>query len=227
MMDIKKTLTSQVEDILFQRIIIEQLYAPGDKLPNEIKLSEELGVSRTTLREAVRSLISQGVLEIRRGTGTFISQDAELYNKDFDFKSLERIKIRMKDLYEMRLIFEPEAVYKASNRATEDEIAEIIRLGIYEKSVVQKVEERIEADQKFHQAIVRASHNEFMIKFFPMINKAIEVAVKSYPDKESLAKTTLQDHALIMDFLKTRDAEGAKCAMTIHLHHTIQQLDIK
>jgi DNA-binding FadR family transcriptional regulator len=222
----KKTLSSQIEEALYQKIIIEQIYAPGEKLPNETILSEELGISRTTLREAVRSLVSQGILEIRRGKGTYITENAEIYNKDYNFKSMERLKISLKDLFEMRLIFEPEAVYYACKRATDEEIEKIIELGLYEEELIRKGDERTKADQKFHQAIGKATHNGFMIKFLPIIDEAIEVAIKTYPQKELLSEITLQDHALIMDFLKERDAECAKSAMTIHIRHAMQKLNI-
>lgn len=56
-------------------IVVEKKYLPGDKLPNEIELSKELGVSRITLREAIRILVTRHVLEIKRGKGTFVRED--------------------------------------------------------------------------------------------------------------------------------------------------------
>ena len=225
-MESKKTLSSQIEDILYQKIIIEQVYALGEKLPNENTLSEELGVCRTTLREAIRSLVSQGFLEIRRGKGTFITGNVDILGKDYNFKSMERLKASLQDLFEMRLIFEPEAVFYACKRATDEEIKLIIELGLYEEELIRNGEEITKADQKFHQAIGKATHNEYMIKFLPIINEAIEVTINTSPQKENLLRITLQDHALIMDFLKERDAEAAKCAMTMHMRHVMRQIDI-
>ena len=75
MAEIRKTkLSEQTADRLYEMIVDEQLYAPGSKLPNENELSEALKVSRTTLREAISFLVAQGVLEIRRGKGTFVSE---------------------------------------------------------------------------------------------------------------------------------------------------------
>lgn len=223
----KKTLTSKIEDTLYEQIVVEQIYAPGEKLPNENTLSEELSISRTTLREAIRSLVSQGILEIRRGKGTFVCEDVGEINKTFDFKSIERTKLRLKDLYEIRLIFEPAAAYYACRRATPEEIDEIIHLGLAEEYLIRKEADQTRADQKFHQAIAKATHNEFMSKLLPIITNAIDIALKSNLDrKEILAETTLQDHALIMDFIKVRDAEGARCAMIAHMRHTMRELDI-
>lgn len=226
-MKAKQTLSSKIEDTLYEQIVVEQLYAPGEKLPNENTLSEELSVSRTTLREAIRSLVSQGVLEIRRGKGTYVCEDVDEFNKTFDFKSMERTRLRLKDLYEIRLIFEPAAAYYACKRATQEEIDQIIRLGLDEEDLIRQEIDQTKADQKFHQAIAKATHNEFIGKLLPLINNAIDIALKSNPHrKEILAETTLQDHALIMDFIKVRDAEGARSAMTAHMRHTMRELDI-
>ena len=72
----KKNLSQQTADRLYTMIAVERCFAPGDKLPNELEWSASLGVSRTTLREAVRTLCARGVLEVRRGKGTFVSRRA-------------------------------------------------------------------------------------------------------------------------------------------------------
>lgn len=71
----KVKLSEQTSDRLYEMIVDEHRYEPGSKLPNENELSEALRVSRTTLREAISFLVAQGVLEIRRGKGTFVAED--------------------------------------------------------------------------------------------------------------------------------------------------------
>ena len=68
-------LSEKTADRLYEMIVEEQCYRPGNKLPNENELSEALQVSRTTLREAISFLVAQGVLEIRRGKGTFVAEE--------------------------------------------------------------------------------------------------------------------------------------------------------
>lgn len=129
-----KMLSQSIADTLLSMITIEKRFAMGDKLPNENELSAELKISRTTLREAVRILVAYGVLEIQRGKGTFVTKTA-LEQKP-DLGQLSDIKVNAKDLYEMRLIFEPEAVYLATIRGTDAEIKRILEYG-------QKVEQEI------------------------------------------------------------------------------------
>ena len=121
----KAKLSEQTSDRLYEMIVDEHRYAPGSKLPNENELSEELQVSRTTLREAISFLVAQGVLEIRRGKGTFVS--AALPSEGLDLTGLAgmRSRVRARDLFEMRLIFEPATAALACQRATDEELEQI------------------------------------------------------------------------------------------------------
>src|SRR5699024_6281091 len=128
----------------------------------------QLQVSRTTLREAIRILVAHGVIETKRGLGTFVREDFNV-NDTASLKKLVDEEINLQDLYEMRLIFEPEAAYYATLRATEQEIE---RIEAYGKVIEQKIrnsEDRTEAEQNFHKAIANATQNEFMDKLMPVI----------------------------------------------------------
>ena len=98
-----KMLSQSVADNILSMITIEKRFSVGDKLPNELDLSEELNVSRTTLREAIRILVAYDILEIQRGKGTFVTENA--LKQPQDLAPLSDIKVNAKDLYEMRLIF--------------------------------------------------------------------------------------------------------------------------
>ena len=124
----QKRLSDSVADDILSMITIEKKFMPGEKLPNENELSEELKISRTTLREAIRILATNGILEIQRGKGTFVKKDFKGDNIE-EISSLSKIKANAKDLYEMRLIFEPEAAYLAVQRASDAEIKRILSLG--------------------------------------------------------------------------------------------------
>ena len=100
----KKSLAQQTAERLYGQIVVEKALAPGEKLPNEVELSAALGVSRATLREAIRTLSAEGVLEVRRGKGTFVSERVEEID-DFGFSGLERVKGQLRDLFELRAMF--------------------------------------------------------------------------------------------------------------------------
>ena len=93
----KKRLSEQTAEDILDMITTEKRYLPGDKLPNENDLSVELNVSRTTLREAIRILITHKVLEIKRGKGTYATYNNDL-NENFNLDQIINAKINLKDL---------------------------------------------------------------------------------------------------------------------------------
>jgi len=220
------SLRQQTTDRLYTMIVVEQHLTPGGKLPNELLLSQDLGVSRTTLREAIRTLTAQGVLEVRRGKGTFVSERINEIN-DFGFSGLQHVRGQLRDLFELRQVFEPAAARLACQRATEEELREILTLGQGVEDCIQTGRNRTEADWAFHAAIVRATHNEFMTRLLPVIHQAVSGAVVAGGNEARLAKDTLQDHGMLMDFFRKRDAVGAEHAMAIHMLHSIDTLELE
>ena len=182
----KKSLAQQTAERLYGQIVVEKALAPGEKLPNEMELSAALGVSRATLREAIRTLSAEGVLEVRRGKGTFVSERVEEID-DFGFSGLERVKGQLRD----------------------------------------PGRDRTAADRAFHAAIVRAAHNEFLMRLLPLIDQAVAAALTAGEHQEQLAEDTLRDHALLMEFFQRRDAEGAEHAMAIHMRHSMDVMGLK
>ena len=141
----QKRLSDQIADDIMTLIAIEKRFGPGDKLPNENELSEKLNISRTTLREAIRILVTNGVLEIKRGRGTFVREDFDVSKTLQSLNQISEARIGARDLYEMRLIFEPEAAYYATIRATDTELERILDFGkqIEEKIILVKIELRL------------------------------------------------------------------------------------
>ncbi len=214
------------EDILAM-ITIEKRFLPGEQLPNEIDLSAELNISRTTLREAIRILVTNGVLEIQRGKGTFVKKDMDIHHNMESLHQLTNARIDAKDLYEIRLIFEPEAAYYATLRASD---AELNRILMYGKAIEQKInqgKDRTDVEQKFHKEIAKATHNDFIDKLMPIIFQAIDKGVKLSHKNELVVKDTINDHQMIMEFMETRNPEGARSAMKIHILHAMRDLGIE
>ncbi|OOM75352.1 putative L-lactate dehydrogenase operon regulatory protein [Clostridium puniceum] len=221
----EKSLSERVADDIFAMITIDKRFVIGDKLPNENELSSELKISRTTLREAIRILIAHNILEIKRGKGTYIKA-IHNFNENLKLEELSTTKLNARDLYEMRLIFEPQTAYYAAKRATDKELERILYYGRLEEEKILNNEDRTEVEQAFHKSIAKATHNEFMNKLMPILYKAIDKGVILSDENEHIIQDTLNDHRMIMDFLSNRDAEGAKTAMKIHILHAMRGLDI-
>lgn len=225
-MEQKSRLSDRTADSILSMITVEKRFLPGDKLPNENILSEELKVSRTTLREAIRILATGGILEIRRGRGTFVREDLQINNPK-ELVPLTSAKVKARDLYEMRLIFEPEAAYYAALRATDKEIERIVSLGAEVEQRILEGADRTEVEQAFHKSIAKATHNEFMNQLMPVIYEGINKGVRLSKICEGAVQATLVDHKMLVDFLKVRNAEGARNAMRIHILHAMDQLPLE
>jgi DNA-binding FadR family transcriptional regulator len=221
-----KSLAENVADDILSMITIDKKFEKGDKLPNENELSAELKVSRTTLREAIRILVAHNVLEIRRGKGTYVKDNSEL-DEELQLKELSNFQLDIKDLYEMRLIFEPQCAYYAAKRATDKELERILYYGRLEEEMILKKEDRTEVEQAFHKSIAKATHNEFMNRLMPILYRAIDKGVHLSDKNEEIVQTTLNDHRMIMEFLSKRDAQGAQTAMKLHIIHAMRGFDIK
>ena len=206
-----KMLSQSIADNILSMITIEKRFSVGDKLPNELELSEELNVSRTTLREAIRILVAYDILEIRRGKGTYVAEKA--LEQPQDLEQLSSVKVNAKDLYEMRLIFEPEAAYLAAIRGTDAEIKRIADYGKRIENEIKSGKDRTKDEHAFHKAIAQATHNEFMNKLMPILYQAISKGVVLSVQSEKAINDTIGDHRMIMEFLEQRNAEGAKNAM--------------
>ena len=222
----RQNLSQQAAQRLYNEIVVERRLRPEEKLPNEVELAQRLGVSRATLREAIRDLTVQGVLEVRRGRGTFVSQGAGEIG-DFGFSALERVRGQLRDLFELRSIFEPQAAALACRRATREELEDILAKGRQVEERIRAGKDRTQADQAFHTAIVRSTHNEFMARLLPMIHQAVSAAVESGERGEQLAEDTLRDHALLLEFLAKRDAVGAQHAMAIHMRRSMDVMGLE
>lgn len=221
----EESLAKRTSDKLRDLILAEHVYKFGDKLPNENILSEKLNVSRTTLREAVHILISEGLLNVQRGKGTFVVEQWERHtDSGVDLQELSSKKVTLRDLYETRMIFEPEAAALACQRASDAEIEQIIKLGEQCQKHLKNSytgKQRIESEIAFHGALIRASHNEFIGQFLPVLTATIEKTFDLNHNLHIIAKEAYEDHAMIMKFLQQRNPEAIRCAIKIHLNNAI------
>lgn len=204
---------------IIEMIEKENLFTVGDKLPNENDFAAQLGVSRSTLREAIKILTTNGILEIKRGKGTFVTS-----NTIISSDNLNDIASGLDDLFEMRLMFEPDCAYLAAKRATDEEIETICYYGNEIEKKILSGEDRTYEEQKFHESIANATHNSFVKQFMPIIFNAIKKGVVVLTKDQDVSDDNLKDDKLIMDFIKKRNADGAKTAMRLHIIHAIEGL---
>ena len=207
-------------------MIVHGRFAPGDKLPSEPELSHELNVSRTTLREALRILSTRGLVEVRRGVGTFVTESRNIRD-DYDVLKIRNTNVSTKDLYEMRLMFEPQAAYYAALRASSEELNEIFRCCELNDQMIRSADPQWdETEQKFHNAIASATHNPFITALLPVFNRAIHHGILLANEAPEVAEMTLHDHRVLVQYIRERNPEGAKTAMQLHIINTMRAFHI-
>lgn len=211
----KGILSEKVADDI-RTMILEENLIPGDKLPNEIEMTKIINVSRSTIREAIKILVSTNVLEVKRGRGTFVTDNPGVSKDPLGVHFMEEDNLLL-HFFEMRLIIEPSVVELAVQRGDDDAI-DLIEKAFEEVEVLLKSgENHTLADIKFHNAIAKASNNPIMERIIPVINNGIEGGYSKTKDNPEVSEVVLEQHAKIMKFIKARYAEAAKLAMEEHI----------
>ena len=209
-----KLLAEQIEEQLY-RYIIDTPFEIGAKLPNEFELGEKFGVGRSTIREAVKLLISKGVLEVRRGSGTYVINTTPA---DMDPLGLQRLGDRMSlamDLVDVRLLLEPGIAEMAARNATGKDIEELERLCSLVEQKMRNGEDYVQEDIAFHTCVAKCSQNKVVEQLIPIIDTAVMVFVNV--THKMLKEETLATHRAVVDSIIDRDPSGARTAMTMHM----------
>lgn len=220
----KKVLSEQVAHDLRQMILNKDL-KPGDKLPNELVLTKQLNVSRSTVREAIKTLRSQNVLEVRRGLGTFVSATPGVKEDPFGVHFMDEGPL-LKYFYEVRRIVEPQMAQMAALRATDEELLEIRSAYEAVKAAIEAGLDHTEADIHFHNIIAIGTHNPIIQRILPVINEGIKSGYEETKNIEASGAKVLEQHRKIMHALTRRQPEKAKAAMKEHIDYGMSQLNL-
>jgi len=214
----KERLVNRVADHI-QQLIIDKKLAPGVHLPAERDFAEQIGVSRTVVREAIHILAARGLLEIKHGSGTIVRQvNADQISEPLNLL-LQTQGFTLDHLHQVRTILEVENARMAALQATEADIASLRRILTEMDQVKADAQGFADKDAEFHTALARTSHNPLMIMLLDSIRgpmQEIRLSVSLYPD---LFATVMPDHVRIVEKVAGRDAEGAQQAMQLHLDH--------
>jgi len=214
----QKKLRSQEAADLIIELIRNTPYEPGDRIPNELELSNKLNVARSTVREAVKVLISRNVLNIRRGVGTFVSETPGLVEDPWGLTFLLSDIEIAGQLLELRIILEPEMARLAAARATDDEIAAIKECCAKTEDKIFSGEPHFNEDIAFHLAISNASHNIAASNVLKQVY-AQSIPLQTTLSRNSLLKETIETHTLITESIEKHDGDAAFSAMKDHLEY--------
>lgn len=214
---------TKVYELVFEQIkhmIVNGILKRGDKLPSERELVDQLQVSRTSIREALRALQIIGLVECRHGEGNYIREKFE--NSLFEPLSIMFMlhESTPNDIIEVRMIIELEAVAMAANKITDKEL---VSLAILVKNFKdsQSEDENVKIDKKFHYEIARASGNFLLFNILNVISELIDSFIDDARRKiiinEKNIELLAKQHEDIYEALQRRNPQEAIAAMKRHL----------
>lgn len=221
----KSALPEQISAKLLS-LIKERQLRPGDKLPPERELAAIMGVSRPSLREALRALAIMNVIEIHQGSGTYVSSlEPGLLVEHLDFVfSLDDSTFLQ--LFEARKILEAGIVEVAAQRITDQEIAELEACLTRSLKSVNDHQAFLQTDLELHEKIAAASKNPILIRFMAAISQLGIASRRRTVEIPGIPEQVLKDHRAIVEALKARDPQAARQALLQHLKNIAQRLEV-
>ena len=196
-------------------MIQEKGYAPGDRLPTEMELSEALGAGRNTVREALRILMSRNIVTVRQGSGTFVSEKNGIPDDPLGFSMVDDTRKLTTDLLQVRLILEPPIAALAAQNAEPEDIAQLEEILLEVEALIRSRGDYAEMDSRFHAQIAACSHNPVMSNLVPVITDGVRVFASAV--RETEYDQTLASHRAIFEAIRDGKAVEAKQAMYFHL----------
>ena len=199
-----------------QELIISRSWGPGDRLPKESELAAQLGLSRNSLREAVRALSQLRVLEVRQGDGTYVtSLEPELLLESTSFVSHLLVGESALELFEVRRLLEGAAAALAAARidaAGKEELGQKLQKMMESRTV----EELVEADVAFHAVIARA--NTFLTSLLASLSsRTLRARMWRAREVDNAFDVTRDEHRRIVEAVVNGDPELARAAAMAHI----------
>lgn len=191
--------------------------SPGQRLPPENELSAMLGLSRNSLREAVKALEFINVLEVKRGNGTFVAElTGQQLREAIGFVVEFHASNAIEEILAVRRILEAQSAYLAATRITEEQIATLWQT--IEDTDEDDIDSLVAHDVDFHRTIADAAGNSYLAG----ILDAVSVNTRRARTWRGITQTgaidaTMQEHRTIIRALESRDPDTARAAMTVHL----------
>ncbi len=200
-----------------QRLILEGELRPGDRLPTERELAERFGVSRTSVRDAIRMLELMGLVEPRQGEGTVVRD----LSPDAIVTPLASLLVRSRDLLadllDVRKMIEPHLAARAAVHATEEEVARLGAILERQRAKVAQGELAVEEDSEFHYTIATASRNRVILRILDVLMDLLKTSRERSLQVPGRLQRSLEGHARILEAIRRRDPAAAEAAMRRHL----------
>ncbi len=199
-------------------MILSGQWKPGAKLPPEAELGKTLGVSRVTIREALRSVAFIGLVYTRTGQGTFVAGSAPKYIEYLLANGLVRSEKDVRDLVDARMAIEPELAAICAERATPEQLGELACLVKAMEPIVDAAgEEFLRLDLEFHLSIARYSQSDVLAQLLKAIRSLLQEVINKTAQIPGDRRLAYEGHLKILEALEHRDVRKARGAMREHI----------
>jgi GntR family transcriptional repressor for pyruvate dehydrogenase complex len=219
----KDVLPQKIADSLLTMIKEKQL-RPGDRLPPERELAATMGVGRPSLREALRALALMNIIEIRQGSGAYISSlepSRLVEHLDFIFALDDSTFLQ---LFDARKILEVGIIALAAERITDEEIDAMEACIATSIQTSGDPEAFLQADVELHTMIIAAARNPILARFMESLNQLGLASRRRTAELPGVMAQSVEDHQALVAALKARDPEAARQAMLRHLDRVGKKL---
>jgi GntR family transcriptional regulator, transcriptional repressor for pyruvate dehydrogenase complex len=219
----RNTLVESVVNQLLA-LIKDGSLAPGDRLPSERELMKSLGVGRSTIREALRSLAMMNLVDMRQGQGSFVKEIGvnSVINPDLLSTLMERNLTA--DLLEMRKMIEPQALDLAAQRVTEEELAELQSIMDQCRSLHTRGESTAELSAQLHLGFARCTHNGVLVMFMESILGLLTERGTQLEHMRGYYEWEIDSHQELVSALAARDGHLAHRLMARHIEESVRRL---
>jgi GntR family transcriptional repressor for pyruvate dehydrogenase complex len=201
-----------------ERLILKRLQ-PGDKLPSERELAETLRVSRSSIRDAIRSLELMGMVEPRQGAGTIVREISSESLVNPLANAIKRKEELIGELLDFRKMLEPQLAARAATRVSPNQISEMEQILERQEQKLRDGESAIVEDSEFHYAIALASGNSVVLRVLDTLMDLLRDSRERSLQVEGRPQKSLAGHRRILAALKRHDGEAAKAAMRRHIEN--------
>lgn len=226
----RQSLTEQVATQI-QQLIIDGGYAPGDRIPTERELCEQLSVSRTVIREGIKALQERGLVRVVPGSGTYISKVEGNHVSRSISLFFRGNNYAFRDLLEIRKSLEVEIAGLAALRATESEIQDLESAVHKMRTLLEDVplstdslEEFAQADLQFHQSLARASHNSLLPLLLTPITDLVLEFSREASTELGAPENAVHFHQEILECVRKRDSATSRDVMRAHISNAEELL---
>lgn len=221
----RTTLTTAAFEQLISNVV-NGIWKTGERLPPERDLCRQLGIARTSLREALKAMELVGMLNSKVGDGTFVCPRSEFLSRPMIWALMGIEKAELHDVMEARIIMEESSAALAAERATDAQIEEINKAVQAMRDAIARDEPVLEADMQFHLSISNAAGNPLLTNSLVMLRNSIRQGMLYKHLLPGISPKIVKAHAAIYNAIKRRNAAGAKRAMRDHLLDSMRLVDI-